>query len=403
MSKVFDAEPKVGRVALVGAGPGDPSLLTLRAAELLRVADVVAHDELVSEAILAMVPARAELIAVGRRIGHGEVAHRLHPEVRSRALRGLRVVRLKAGDPLIFGRGGEEAEELAEAGIPFEIVPGISAALGAAAYSGVPLTHRDHSAQVVIASGHLANGGLPPPAILGGRTLVLYMSAHELAANLASVMANGWPPSTPAALIASATTCEERVVTGTLGTLAEIAAGVGVPRPRQPALVLIGDVVEVRGKTDWRRNLPLRGRSIIVARTRIGGSEIARTLRDLGALVVELPHVERRREGFGHGEPDLPVCLSPARWPSRCDAVVLPASFAALSLYELAPESLRRVPAVAVGPRTAKQAIRSGALDVRTPARSGIDAVVETVVALFAPPAAIGSDARPAPTEEVAQ
>jgi uroporphyrinogen III methyltransferase/synthase len=403
VSNVLDAKPKVGHVALVGAGPGDPSLLTLRAAELLRVADVVAHDELVSEAILAMVPARAELLAVGRRIGQGEVTHRLHPEVKARALRGLRVVRLKAGDPLIFGRGGEEAEELAEAGIPFEIVPGISAALGAAAYAGVPLTHRNHSAQVVIASGHRADGGLPPPAILGGRTLVLYMSTHELATNLAAVIANGWPPSTPAAMVASATTYEERVVTGTLATLAEIAAGLGIPRPRQPALVLIGDVVEVRGKIDWRRHLPLRGRSVIVARTRPGGSELARKLRDLGAIVMELPHVERRKEGFGHGQPDVPVCLSPARWPSRCDAVVLPASFAALSLYELAPESLRRVPAIAIGPRTAEQAIRSGALDVRTAARSDMDAVVEAVVALFAPSATVDSDVRPATTAEAAQ
>jgi uroporphyrinogen III methyltransferase/synthase len=283
---------KVGRVALVGAGPGDPGLLTLRAAELIRVADVVAHDELISEAILAMVPARAELLAVGRRVGAGEAPHRLHPEVKARALRGQNVVRLKAGDPLIFGRGGEEAEELAEAGIEFEIVPGITAAVGAAAYSGIPLTHRAHSAQLVIGSGHRLDGGLVPGAPVGGRTLVLYMSTRELAANLSAVVANGWPSSTAAVLIASATNPDERVVRGTLATLAELSRLEGVPRLGQPALVIVGDVAEPRG-TDWRRRLPLFGKTIVVARARPGTSEIGRRFRDLGAIAIELPHVEK--------------------------------------------------------------------------------------------------------------
>lgn len=386
---------KIGHVALVGAGPGDPGLLTLRAAELLRAANVVAYDELVSEAILTMVPARAELLAVGRRIGQGAVTHRLHPEVKTRALRGQRVVRLKAGDPLVFGRGGEEAEELAEAGIPFEIVPGISAALGAAAYAGVPLTHRAHSAQVVFASGHRTDGGLPPPAILGGRTLVLYMAAHELAANLAAVVENGWPPSTPAALVASATTHEERVVDGTLATLAATAARLGVPRPRQPALVLIGDVLEVRAKIDWRRHLPLRGRSVLVARTRPGGSEIARRLRDLGAVVMELPCVERHPLSAA----TLPVAqgavasLAPARWPSRVDVVVLPASLAALALYSEAPESLLAAPAVAIGPRTCNQALRAGAQNVRAAPRATVDSLIDAVVAALSPPVTTGGGA----------
>ncbi len=137
-----------GIVYLVGAGPGDPKLLTIRALELMRSAEVVAYDELVPPQILSLVPAQAELLAVGRRHGHGKTVYRLHPMVLERARAGRVVVRLKSGDPLIFGRGAEEAEELAEEGIPFEIVPGVSAALGAAAYAGIPLTDRRYASQV---------------------------------------------------------------------------------------------------------------------------------------------------------------------------------------------------------------------------------------------------------------
>jgi uroporphyrinogen III methyltransferase/synthase len=283
----------IGRVALVGAGPGDPALLTLRAAELLRVAEVVAYDELVSEAILALVPETAELLPVGRRAGKGHLAYRIHPDVLDRASRGLFVVRLKAGDPLVFGRGGEEAEELASRGIPFEIVPGVSAALGAAAYSAIPLTHRDLSAQVVISTGHRSNGGAPPPSVVGGRTLALYMASHDLEANLAGIVAAGWAPSTPAALVIAATTADEHTITGTLATLAARAAGAIVPGSKLPSLVFVGEVVGLRGGIDWRAHLPLRGRRIIVARARAGASSVARALRTLGGEVIELPHVER--------------------------------------------------------------------------------------------------------------
>jgi uroporphyrinogen III methyltransferase/synthase len=339
----MSAPVKVGHVSLVGAGPGDPALLTLRAAELIAAADVVAHDELISEAILARVPAHAELLSVGRRGGAGEVGYRLHPEVKSRALRGLRVVRLKAGDPLIFGRGGEEAEELAEAGIPFEIVPGVSAAIGAASYAGIPLTHRDRAAQVVITTGHRADGGLPPPTIVGGRTLVQYMAAHELEANLAAVVACGWPPSTPAALIASATTADERVITATLATLAATSKSVGIPRAKEPAIVIVGDVVALHATIDWRRRLPLFGRTIAVA---LAGApagdraaEIHRKLRDAGAIVVELPVT-------GHGG-DATVFV-PARWPRGIDALVTSTPAEARALAAIAPESFARAITIVV-------------------------------------------------------
>ncbi len=238
-----------GTVYLVGAGPGDPRLLTLRAAELLWHADVVAYDLLISPELLARIPARAELLAVGRRDGMGPTHYRLHPAVLERAKAGKTVVRLKSGDPLLFGRGSEEAEELLAAGIPFEIVPGITAALGAASYAGIPLTHRGDAAQVLIAAGHepdksTSNGSLEPEQ----QTVVLYMAARRLAANLKRLQADGYSAETPAALVMSATTSRQRVISGTLATLAEQVPAL---HPEVPAILFVGRVVARRSHVSW--------------------------------------------------------------------------------------------------------------------------------------------------------
>jgi cob(I)alamin adenosyltransferase len=270
-----------GTVYLVGAGPGDPDLLTVRARDLLAVADVVAHDALVGPAILALARPGAELLAVGRRHGGGPTAYRLHPDVIARAAAGHLVVRLKAGDPLVFGRGGEEAEELAAAGIPFEIVPGVCAALGAAAYAGIPLTHRDCASDVALLTGHDVDGSHPShtdwsAAARGAGTLVLFMASRALAANLARLVAGGRAPATPAAYIAAATTPDQRVVTGTLDTLAADVARAGVD-PAAPALVIVGDVVRLRERLAWFTPAPAgpapeaapaeRGRGLLVVYT----------------------------------------------------------------------------------------------------------------------------------------
>lgn len=240
-----------GIVYLVGAGPGDPKLLTIRALELMRSAEVVAYDELVPPQILSLVPAHAELLAVGRRHGHGKTEYRLHPMVLERARAGRSVLRLKSGDPLIFGRGGEEAEELAEAGIPFEIVPGVSAALGAAAYAGIPLTDRRYASQVTLATGQCAEEEVGNSR----ETLVLYMASHRLAENLQRLIAQGRAPSTPAAYVAAATTQEQRVITG---TLADLASRIPSDSRSNPALVIVGDVVALRERIQWFERVHLR-------------------------------------------------------------------------------------------------------------------------------------------------
>jgi uroporphyrin-III C-methyltransferase len=248
---VIDAEwaARPGWVYLVGAGPGDPGLLTVRAAELLRTADVVAYDELVPEALLARAGAGAERLAVGRRC-HGRARDplKLHPAVLERARAGKSVVRLKAGDPFVFGRGGEEGEELASAGVPFDVVPGVSAALGAAAAARIPLTHRAVSSDVTFATGHdLTRAGGPSRSdwakLAGSGTLVLYMASRSLAGNLARLVERGRAADTPAAWIAAATRPEQEVV---VGTLADLAARVGERGGDAPAVVVVGEVVAIR-------------------------------------------------------------------------------------------------------------------------------------------------------------
>lgn len=230
------------KVHLIGAGPGDPELLTVRAARLLREAEVLAYDELVPEAILALAP-YAERIAVGRR-GGGVRHHdaRIHPAVIERALDGKRVVRVKCGDPLIFGRGGEEAEALVEHGLEFEIVPGISAAMGAAASFAIPLTHRDVSSSVTFVTAHRVDDqGIDDVPAHG--TLVLYMGLARLEETAARLVACGRSPSTPVAVIERATTPDERIVEGTLATIAGLVHAAAI---EAPAIAIIGEVVEHR-------------------------------------------------------------------------------------------------------------------------------------------------------------
>ena len=233
-----------GKVWLVGAGPGDPELLTVRAHRLIQCADVLAYDELVSPEIIALAPKDAERIPVGRRAAgcrHHEA--RIHPLVVVRALEGRDVVRLKGGDPFVFGRGGEEAEELAVARVPFEVVPGISAALGAAAAARIPLTHREAASSVTFATAHAAgeDGAQELSAIVPARgTLVFYMGLSRLEATCAAVVAAGRAGGTPAAVVSRATLPDQRVVTGTLDDIAARVRDAGLPAP---ALLIVGEVV----------------------------------------------------------------------------------------------------------------------------------------------------------------
>lgn len=250
--------PEPGRVALVGAGPGDPELLTLRAARLIGEADVLVVDHLVGEGVLDLARPGTERIYVGKESGHHTLPQEQINALLVRLAReGRRVVRLKGGDPYIFGRGGEEVEELVAAGIPFEVVPGITSACGAAAYAGIPLTHRDHAQSVVFATGHRREGesALDWAALARPhQTAVIYMGVGQLAAHCAALIAHGRGAGTPAALVENATTPRQRVLTGTLENLPERAVAAGI---RPPALLIVGEVVSLAGTLDWFAPTPM--------------------------------------------------------------------------------------------------------------------------------------------------
>lgn len=241
-----------GTVYLVGAGPGDPDLLTLRAARLLAQADAVVYDHLVGADVLELVGPRAQRIYVGKE----RAKHTLQQEdINALLVRLARehacVVRLKGGDPFVFGRGGEELQALAAKGVPFEVVPGVTAGCGVAAYAGIPLTHRDHAQSCLFVTGHLKDGScdLDWPAMARSRqTIVIYMGLAGLATICDRLVAHGLPPDWPAAVVEQGTLVDQRVVTATLATLAEAVDAAGL---ESPCLTIVGEVVRLRDQLAW--------------------------------------------------------------------------------------------------------------------------------------------------------
>ena len=284
-----------GKVCLVGAGPGDPKLLTIRGKECLEQADVVLYDYLANPALLDYVPVKADRIYVGRR-GRGQYQDQaeLNRLIIEKAKQGYMVVRLKGGDPLVFGRGGEEAEAVAEAGIPFEIVPGISSAIAVPAYAGIPVTHRTLASTVAFVTGHedptKASTQLEWARMASADgTLVFLMGMKNLPAIVENLRREGKTLHTPVALIRWGTRAEQRTITGTLEDIVQKAQDA---KMEPPTLVVVGEVVRLRSKLNWFETRPLFGKRILVTRAKSQAFELSNRLRDLGAEPVECPMIQ---------------------------------------------------------------------------------------------------------------
>jgi len=276
---------------LIGAGPGDPSLITVKGQRILARADVILYDHLASDRLLDLAPAHAEKIYVGKkRATHEHTQEEISAILIDRAQRRLTVVRLKGGDPFIFGRGGEEMEALAAAGVPFEIVPGVTTPLGIAAYTGVPLTHREHSSAVTFVTGHNVEA-IDWAKIGASETIVLFMGLVNFPAIAQALIETGRQPGTPAMAVRWATRPDQETIVGTLENLAQRISGASL---KPPATIVIGEVVALRDKFNWYERLPLFGQRIVITRDRSQSAELAEPLESLGAEALLLPAIEIR-------------------------------------------------------------------------------------------------------------
>ena len=286
---------KKGTVFLVGAGPGDPGLLTVKAKECIEKADVLVYDYLANEIFLDYAKPGAELIYVGKKAGsHTKTQDEINNIICEKALSGLMVTRLKGGDPFIFGRGGEEAQELLKAGVSFEIVPGITSAISVPAYAGIPLTHRDHTATVAFVTGHedpskdQSNISWEKLAT-GVGTLVCLMGIGNLRNICRELIRNGRSPETPVAIIHRGTHPGQKTITGNLENIYEIAQKESI---KPPGIIIVGDVVGLRQELNWFETKPLFGKRIVVTRAREQASGFLAGLREFGADCIEFPTIE---------------------------------------------------------------------------------------------------------------
>lgn len=284
---------KGGKVWLAGAGPGDAGLLTVKTRKLLEEADVIVYDALISAEILSLIPEQKELIHVGKRSGNHPIPqHEINKILLCEAQKGKQVLRLKGGDPFVFGRGGEELELLTRHGIPYEIVPGITAAVAVPAYAGIPVTHRDYTSSFHVITGHArADGTLDidyPSLVKLNGTLVFLMGIASMPAICQGLLVAGMSGETPAAILEKGTLAAQRSV---ISTVAELVIDAGKAGITTPAIILVGAVCALAERFHWSEDRPLGGRQFLITRPREHSSKLAEHLRALGAQVIELPAI----------------------------------------------------------------------------------------------------------------
>jgi uroporphyrinogen III methyltransferase/synthase len=373
---------QVGRVYLVGAGPGDPGLMSVRSLELIAIADAVFYDRLIPPGALAGARPDAELVYVGKQPGvpsvpQEEIGERLIEAARE----GKSVVRLKGGDPFVFGRGGEEGEALREAGVEFEVVPGITAGVAATAYAGIPVTHRDDASAVAFVTGH--EDPEKPESALDWEalarfpgTLVFYMGVKRLGDNAAALIEAGRDPGEPAAAIERGTMAGQRTVEATLGTLAE---AVERERVKAPALIVVGQVASRREQLGWLERRPLHGRRVVVTRARAQASGLARTLRELGADVVELPAIRIEPRTDSQEVKDAVARIGDYSLVCLTSPNSVRLLFEAMQAADQDARALAGATVAAIGPGTARALATHGIVADVVPERFVAEALVEAL------------------------
>ncbi|MGE3073237.1 MAG: uroporphyrinogen-III C-methyltransferase [Dehalococcoidia bacterium] len=347
-----------GHVTLAGAGPGDPGLLTLAAVNALAHADVVLYDALLSPGVLQHCRPDTRLIGVGKRAGaHSTTQEDINALLIEEARNGNRVVRLKGGDPFVFGRGGEEALACKEAGIEFSIIPGVTSAVAVPAYAGIPVTHRGSARSLAVITGSNSDEDHDWSALAGIDTVVILMGAATLASVTEKLIAAGKDPQTPAASISNGTLPNQRSIRATLGTIADAVQSEGLPTP---LITVVGRVAALADRLSWRAAGPLAGKSVVVTRTRAQASQLRATLETLGADVIEAPVLEIK-----HSAEDL---VTDERVASRWDWIVFSSQNGVDSFFEALlsggkdARALSTTKIATVGAATAAAAERHGVL-----------------------------------------
>ena len=354
---------KRGKVYLVGAGPGDPGLISVKGAEILSQADVVIYDHLINQRLLDSTPSDAERIYVGKTTGeHITVQHQINELMVEKAKEGKTVVRLKGGDPFILGRGGEEAQALKQKHIPFEVVPGVSSAVAVPAYAGIPVTHRGLASSVAVVTGH-EDPGKDSSSIAweklatGVDTLVFLMGMQNLPKIVAELVKNGRPANTPIVVIKDGTTPRQKTV---LGSLSDIVAKVDEFHLSPPAVIVVGDVVRLRENLRWFDNRPLFGKRILVTRAQHQASTLSRLLAERGAQPVELPAIDIQAVA-DTGELDRAISdLEHYQWVVFTSANGVEVFFQRLAELNLDSRWLKNIKIGVIGPATARALEKKG-------------------------------------------
>ena len=369
-----------GKVYLVGAGPGDPGLLTIKAKACLETADVVIYDYLANEAFLDHADEKAELIYVGKKGGDHTLSQaEINKLIVDKAQQGRTIVRLKGGDPFIFGRGGEEAEELVKAGVPFEIVPGITSAIAVPAYAGIPLTHRDYTSTVAFITGHedptKEKSGIAWDKLgTGVGTLVFLMGVGNLKQIAESLVKHGRSPDTPVAVVHRGTVPEQKTVVGTLQDIAERAQKEGM---KPPAIIVVGDIVNLREHLNWFENKPLFGKRIVVTRAREQASGFLARLNELGAACIEFPTIQVVPPKSWDPLDRAIMRLERYQWLLFTSVNGVKYFFKRLEDLELDMRELKDMKVGAIGPKTAEAVYKKGIRPDLVPDEYRAEAVVD--------------------------